>query len=132
MDHLYLDAKTVEDLMTPNPVSIAETTSLRAAAAVLARREISAVPVINDAGRPVGVLSRADIVRHDGMADDAPEMRKVMTATVVSIPVEAAAWEAVAKMAAFKVHRLFAVDAGGVLVGVVSAFDIVRKLRRAN
>jgi CBS domain-containing protein len=130
MDHLFLDAKTVSDLMTPNPVSIPDTTPLRAAAAILSRREISAVAVINDAGRPVGVLSRADIVRHDGGTAEPAETRKVMTATVVSIPVEAPAWEAVAKMAAFKVHRLFVVDASGVLVGVISAFDVVRKLRR--
>jgi CBS domain-containing protein len=30
----------------------------------------------------------------------------------------------------FAGHRLYVVDEGGVLVGVVTAFDVVRKLRR--
>jgi CBS domain-containing protein len=32
-------------------------------------------------------------------------------------------------MVAFKIHRLFVVDEDGVLVGVISAFDVLRKLR---
>jgi len=128
MNELILEARTAQDLMTPNPVSISEQTTIRQAAAVLTEREISAVPVINDAGRPVGVLSRADIVRHQG--DMGPkEVRAIMTATVMSIAPQDPAWEVIAKMAAFKVHRLFVVDEGGVLVGIISAFDVVRKLR---
>lgn len=53
--------------MTPSPVSIYHTAKVRYAAAVLAERSISAVPVINAAGRPVGVISRADIVRVAGI-----------------------------------------------------------------
>jgi hypothetical protein len=30
----------------------------------------------------------------------------------------------------YQVHRLFVVDRTGVLTGVISAFDVVRKLRR--
>jgi len=114
--------------MTPNPLSISESATAREAAAFLTEREISAVPVINEAGRPVGVLSRADLVRNGGAF--AQQVHKIMTATVVSLPTDAPAWEVVAKMAAFKVHRLFVVDASGILVGVISAFDVVRKLRR--
>jgi len=126
--HLHLDAGTAEELMTPNPLSISESATAREAAAFLTEREISAVPVINEAGRPVGVLSRADLVRNGGAF--AQQVHKIMTATVVSLPTDAPAWEVVAKMAAFKVHRLFVVDASGILVGVISAFDVVRKLRR--
>jgi len=55
-----------EDIMTPNPVSIEQTAKVRHAASVLSERSISAVPVINGAGRPVGVISRSDIVRVAG------------------------------------------------------------------
>ena len=51
-------------LMTANPVSISEHATLREAGSVLTTRGISAAPVIDDAGRAVGVLSRTDIVRY--------------------------------------------------------------------
>jgi CBS domain-containing protein len=127
---LFLDATTSADLMTPNPVSISENATAQEAAAALTAREISAAPVINEGGRPLGVLSRTDLVSHARQGFVPLMARDIMTKTVVTIDSEAAAWEAVAKMAAFKVHRLFAVDKAGILIGVISAFDIVRKLRQ--
>jgi CBS domain-containing protein len=130
MNRLILPAETVKDLMTPSPVSISEHATVREAAAALTRLEISAVPVINDAGRPVGVLSRADLVRHEAGRPKPTEVGAIMTPAVVSVAPQDLAWEAVAQMAAFKVHRLYVVDDNGVLVGVVSALDIVCRLRR--
>jgi CBS domain-containing protein len=130
MNTLTLEAQTAEELMTPNPVSISEHAAILDAAAVLSNREISALPVINDAGRPVGVLSRTDIVQRESKPIRTTDVRDIMTPTVVSVRPQDPAWEVIAKMAAFKVHRLFVVDQTGVLTGVISAFDIVRKLRR--
>src|SRR5437868_3767311 len=62
---LVLEAGTAADLMTPNPVSIRDTATLAEAVSLLTDKGISGAPVIDDAGRPVGVLSRADIVAHD-------------------------------------------------------------------
>jgi CBS domain-containing protein len=59
---VVLDAATAADLMVPNPVSIAAGASVKEAAAFLADKGFSAAPVIDGAGRPVGVLSQSDIV----------------------------------------------------------------------
>lgn len=128
---LHLDATTAADLMTPNPVSISDNATAQQAANVLTEREISAAAVINEAGRPLGVLSRADLVRHERQGFVPLMARDIMTKTVITIDAEAPAWEAVAKMVAFKLHRLFAVDKAGILIGVISAFDVVRKLRQS-
>ncbi len=63
--HLTLNAETAADLMAPNPVSIHEDAPIGEAVALLVDKGYSAAPVIDDAGRPVGVVSRADIVAHD-------------------------------------------------------------------
>jgi CBS domain-containing protein len=130
MVSLTLEAKTAEELMTPNPVSISEHAAIMDAASVLSNRDFSALAVINDAGRPVGVVSRTDIVRREAKPSSTTDVREIMTATVVSVRPEDPAWEVIARMVAFKVHRLFVVDRTGVLIGVISTFDIVRKLRR--
>jgi CBS domain-containing protein len=61
---LTLAARAASDLMTPSPVSLREGASVQEAVALLTDRGFSAAPVIDEAGRPVGVLSRADIVVH--------------------------------------------------------------------
>lgn len=53
-------AHVAQNIMAPNPGSIDHTAKVQQAAAVLSDRSISAVPVINEAGRPVGVISRTD------------------------------------------------------------------------
>ena len=60
-----LNAEIAADLMTPNPVSVSDEATIREAVALLTDRGISAAPVIDEAGRPVGVLSRADVLVHD-------------------------------------------------------------------
>jgi CBS domain-containing protein len=51
--------------MTPCVVSVTENDSVRAAMATLIERGFTGTPVVNDAGRPVGVLSQNDILIHD-------------------------------------------------------------------
>jgi CBS-domain-containing membrane protein len=62
---LTLKAATAADLMTGNVVSIPEDAPLHEAIAVLTDRGFSGAPVINAAGRPVGVISQSDILVHD-------------------------------------------------------------------
>ena len=62
---LVLQAQTAADLMTPNPVSIRDTATLADAVALLTDKGFSGAPVIDEAGHPIGVVSRADIVAHD-------------------------------------------------------------------
>jgi CBS domain-containing protein len=54
-----------KDLMTHNPVSIRRDATIREALELLTDRGFGAAPVIDDAGRPVGVVSRTDILIHE-------------------------------------------------------------------
>ena len=129
MGSLVLNEQTAAELMTPSPASISENAAILDAASVLNNRDFSALAVVNDAGRLVGVVSRTDIVRRPAGKTD---VREIMTAPVLSVRAEDPAWEVVAKMAAHKVHRPFVVNRTGALTGVISAIDIVRKLRRMS
>ncbi|HVK10545.1 MAG TPA: CBS domain-containing protein [Gemmataceae bacterium] len=61
---LTLYAATAAEVMTRNPVSIAADATVHEAVVFLTERQISAAPVISDSGRPVGVVTEADILRH--------------------------------------------------------------------
>jgi CBS domain-containing protein len=58
----------VADLMTTDVVTVTPETPLRDAAGLLAERRISGLPVVDDQGHVVGVLSEADIVVKAGGA----------------------------------------------------------------
>jgi CBS domain-containing protein len=60
---------------------------------------------------------------------DRTMVRDLMTPAVFAVSPESSAAEVVREMLALKVHRLFVVDTCGVLVGVISALDVLRHLK---
>jgi CBS domain-containing protein len=152
---MVLRARTASDLMTPSPLSLYENLTVREAIAFLVDRGISGAPVIDDAGRPVGVLSQSDILVHDRQkvehaipaetdscrplprrllesfqieAVDPTPVRDLMTPAVFSVGIDTPANSVVEQMRELNVHRLFVVDTNGVLMGVISALDVLRHL----
>jgi CBS-domain-containing membrane protein len=65
LEPLILDGTTAADLMTHKVVTIDTTATVDEAVTLLTDRNLSAVPVLDERGVPVGVLSRSDIVAHD-------------------------------------------------------------------
>jgi CBS domain-containing protein len=61
-------------------------------------------------------------------AVDGTRVDEVMTPTVFSVAPETPAAQVIEEMVALKVHRLFVVDDSGVLVGVISALDVLRRM----
>jgi CBS-domain-containing membrane protein len=55
-------------------------------------------------------------------------VREIMTPTVFSVTPNTPAATVVRELLALAIHRLFVVDEAGVLVGVISATDILRRL----
>ncbi|MFL5331281.1 MAG: CBS domain-containing protein [Gemmataceae bacterium] len=159
---LMLAADSAADLMSPNPISISSVATVSEAVGLLVDRGFHAAPVIDEAGRPIGVVSSGDILRHDREYarhlskipefDDRERMdlpggerlpqrgyqvetvdrtpvREIMTPAIFSVSTNATPEHIVRELAARRVHRLFVVDGAGVLVGVISTLDILRKLK---
>jgi len=155
---IVLQARTAGELMSPNPQSLREDATLKEAVAFLVDRGVSGAPVIDEAGRPVGVLTQTDILIHDReevehippeheygnplprswweefqieRVDTTP-VRDLMTPAIFCVSMDTPAWGVVDQMRELNVHRLFVVDDVGVLVGVITAMDIVRHLRSGD
>src|SRR5258708_30867048 len=78
---MTLIAETAADMMTPNPVSIREKATVSEAVAFLTDKGISAAPVIDKAGRAVGVVSRSDLLVHDRERVESPAFDEEMPGT---------------------------------------------------
>jgi CBS domain-containing protein len=53
----------VRDVMTPNPVTVKEETSLKEACQIMLKYNIGGLPVVNDEGVLVGIFTRTDALR---------------------------------------------------------------------
>jgi CBS domain-containing protein len=155
---LVLNLRTAAELMTPQPITVRANATVKQAIGVMVDSGVSALPVVDDDGRPVGVLSQTDIVIHDRnkQAHAVPEyytttnllsggtrmltkvafdgrdntrVHQIMTPTVFAVRPDDPVTSVVTDMVAFKIHRLFVIDQAGTLLGVISAFDVLRKLR---
>jgi len=129
--HLFLHADHAPDLMTINPVSLRANATVAEAVTLLTQRGFSAAPVIDEAGRPIGVLSQVDLLIHERRGKNAEEMivRDLMTPVVYSVSPDTSAASVVEQMLTLRVRRLFVVDHDGVLIGVISTHDILRHLQ---
>jgi CBS domain-containing protein len=62
-DGKSLDSILVRDLMTPNPSVVKQDTAIEEVIDVMDKKGIEMVPVVEDDGRLIGVISRSDILK---------------------------------------------------------------------
>lgn len=140
--------RTVEDLMTRDVVRVERDTPFKVVVRLLSDHDVSALPVVDGLGHPVGVVSEADVLRTvAGRPEPAglpftPRMNggrppgdrltagELMTAPAVCARSEWTVVEAARVMEANGVKRLPVVDEREALVGIVSRGDLLRVFLR--
>ncbi len=60
---------TVADIMDPEPVTVAPEASVEEVVRLLKHHELPGVPVVNEGGRCVGIITEADLVLADEQGD---------------------------------------------------------------
>jgi CBS domain-containing protein len=124
----------VAELMQTNLESVSVETPANDALVTLAESRVSALPVMDGAGRLVGVFSRTDVLASEEEAVDQAArealfadrlVQDLMTAPALTITPDASIREAAQGMLTAGVHRLFVVSQEAA-VGVISVTDIVR------
>ncbi|MEV7990966.1 CBS domain-containing protein [Streptomyces sp. NPDC086077] len=143
MNHLK-----VRDLMSGAVVRVQGGTPFKEIAHLLQEYDITAVPVVDDEDRPVGVVSEADLLHKiwGGQDDDAaePSVRLrpdkalatdaagLMTSPAVCAREDWSVVEAARVMARHGIKRLLVVDDERRLIGVVSRSDLLRVFLRKD
>ena len=142
----------VKDLMTTQVLTVAPETPFKRIVARLAEHRVTALPVVDDQGWVLGVVSEADLLLKEEFPDpdqDIPlfwtrrrrmERAKaaastaadLMTVDVVSISGDASVPEAARSMHTAKVKRLPVMDERGRLVGIISRADLLKVFSRPD
>jgi CBS domain-containing protein len=124
----------VRELMQTKVQTVHPDDAVNDAVVTLTDAHVSALPVVNESGHMIGVISSTDILTSEAEARDAVErealfeqmmVRDIMTPRPLTVSSDADVREAAQQMLYAEVHRLF-VTSGNQLVGVISTTDIVR------
>ena len=113
----------VKEIMTANVVSVRDDTSMREVAQALDRHRISGMPVCDDAGHMVGLISEYDLIAKQ----DARTAADAMTRDVISVMEDTSVDEVRFLLVHRKIKRV-PVLRGQKLAGIVSRADLVREI----
>lgn len=146
-------SRTVADLMNRDVQTVTPTTALSEAIKILVDRQISGLPVVDEAGKLVGVISESDLMWREKGLDRPPYIMfldsviylqnpaqhdrdlhkvlgqtvgEVMTAGAIAITADATIQAAAKIMHDQKIHRLPVIDAEERPIGIITQGDIVR------
>lgn len=147
--------KTVADVMSREPIWVRPQTPLQEAIQILAERRISGLPVLEDSGKVVGVISESDLMWQESGATPPAyimlldsviylenpgryerELHKslgqtvgeVMSSNPISIAPDKSVQEAAKLMHERGINRLLVLDTAGHLIGILTRGDIVRTM----
>lgn len=139
------------DVMTPGVVTITPDTKVPDIASLLLERRISAVAVVEDGGKVLGVVSESDLMRRPELGTDKPRSRwlqmlvstedrehdfvkthgmrarDVMTSPAVAVAPDASLPDIVALMGKRNIKRVLVLDRDR-LAGIVTRTDLLRAL----
>lgn len=118
------DDVPVSSVMTKRVFSVHESATVDAVSQLFALRGIHGVPVVDEAGHPVGVVTRRDL--RDPTGDDV--VGDIMTPFPYTVRESATLADAAELMLEKGVHRVPVLSADGAVVGILSAIDALRWL----
>ena len=141
---------TVKDVMTTNVVAVKRNADFKQIVSVLRRYRVSACPVINDAGRVVGVVSEADLLykeAHRRMPAGLIRLRwklgeeskvnavtagRLMTSPAITIHPDVSVAVAARMMQDRWIKRLPVVSDDGLLIGILTRSDVLSVYERPD
>jgi IMP dehydrogenase len=117
--------KRSESGMILNPITLTPDATLREAVALMGRFRISGVPVVDDDGRLVGIITNRDLQFERAL--DRP-LREAMTQEgLVTAPTGTTLDEAEAIMGRHRIEKLPVTDEAGVLRGLITVKDLHKR-----
>jgi CBS domain-containing protein len=147
-----LHRRTVADVMTARVHVATPSTPFKVLVRVIEENRISAVPIVDPQGMPVGIVSESDLLlkerrtelelegsplhlwrrRHERAKAEGVIASDLMTSPVVTVSLGTPIAQAARVMQERNVRRLVVVDARGRIAGIVSRSDLLHVFLRTD
>jgi IMP dehydrogenase len=118
--------KRSESGMIVDPVTINEKALVSEALTIMGRFKISGVPVINETGMLVGIITNRDLRFETRF--DIPVSEIMTPQPLVTVPVGTTLDEAKVKLQKHRIEKLLVVDDAGLLKGLITVKDIQKAI----
>jgi CBS domain-containing protein len=118
----------VGEIMTRSPKCVPADLALDALAELFTEKATHGVTVIDEAGKPIGMVSKTNLIRALREGVDGATAATAMTPSVCSLTIDASISHAAALMVFHGVHHLVVLSDSGDWIGDVSALDLARWL----
>ena len=124
---------TVEDLMTTNLMTLSAKDSIGHADAEMKLGDVRHIPVVDQKGHVVGIVSNRDVFRALGRTNRGKSIPiwEIMRRDVLTVRPETPAHEAVGLMLEKKIGALPVIGDGEQLIGIVTETDFLAIAREA-
>lgn len=96
--------------------------------ALLKTKHVGCVPIVDDAGRPLGIVTKLDVL--ETLGEDRKTAREIMMPYARCLEASASVGEAANVMSAERIHHVLVVGADRTLVGLISSLDFVDWIAR--
>ena len=111
----------VKEIMTKDVITVPLSTPVREVANLLSEKNVSGLPVVDDEGRVLGVISELDVVGRQGAT-----AADIMSRGVISVTEETDVDEVLHLFLNQRIRRVPVLSDGQHLIGIVSRSDLVR------
>ncbi len=117
--------KRSESGMILNPITLGPDRPIREASALMARFKISGVPIVDDHGRLVGIITNRDLQFEKSL--DRPISDAMTKTDLITAPVGTTLEEAEIILGKHRIEKLPVVDENGMLKGLITVKDIFKR-----
>lgn len=120
------------DLMTPKPRTVRVTSSIAAALDILWSMDVRHLPVVDDEGELVGILSDRDVGAFMKTFDQGAAafsnrtVGQLMSGDVITVDVDADVTDVIETLVEERIGAVPVVDGEGALAGIISYVDVLR------
>jgi CBS domain-containing protein len=142
LERLASTAKVAEDVMTPGPVTVDARTPLPRIAEIMTHRRLKRLPVVDEHGALLGMVSRLDLLRtaagglkeraepvarEMGLQGNVP-LSRVMRREIPTVHPDTSLPEVLQAVTATRLNRAVVVDSDRRVVGLVSDAEMLERL----
>jgi IMP dehydrogenase len=117
--------KRSESGMILNPITLGPDRSIREAANLMARFKISGVPIVDEHGKLVGIITNRDLQFERSL--DRPVHEAMTKDNLITGPVGTTLDEAERTLGEHRIEKLPVVDDNGTLQGLITVKDIIKR-----
>ena len=110
------------EIMTTNVISVKENSTIEDAARRLARHRISGMPVVNESGALIGMVTEYDLIAKEGHT-----VADIMSRGVISVSPDTDVEEVAHLLTNSRIRRVPVIE-GDQLVGILSRSDLVEEI----